>query len=120
MLICRAIPLQLYQRQTYLSSKKSHEKASDNGHASFGWIFQPRFLGSRPADRSPARAFFPIHACISDLCFSCTSISGIILAGSRYLGVVATRPRPSSARDVAKNRHHRTKKAVASIIFFKK
>jgi hypothetical protein len=107
--------------QTYLSSKKSHEKASDNGHASFGWIFRPRFLGSRPADRSPARVFFPIHACISDLCFSCKSISGIILAGGRYLGVVvATRPRPSSARDVAKNRHYRTKKAVASIIFFKK
>jgi hypothetical protein len=104
-----------------LSSKKSHEKASDNGHASFGWIFRSQFLGSRPADRSPpARAFFPIHACILNLCFSCKSISVIILAGGRYLGVVATHPRPSSARDVAKNRHHRTKKAVASIIFLKK
>jgi hypothetical protein len=94
--------------------KAMKKRATTGTHPSAG------YSGLGFSNLAPARAFFPIHACILDLRFSCTSISGIILAGGRYLGMVATRPRPSSARDVAKNRHYRTKKAVASIIFFKK
>lgn len=48
-----------YTKGKPICQAKSHEEASDNGHASFGWIFRPRFLGSRPADRSPGASILP-------------------------------------------------------------